>query len=134
MLRGVVWAALASGGVARKLLAAAVQGRWQPVVSPHLLAELAEALADPKVPRRLPPGAASALVADLRAVARVVPDAPKPWRGVTADPDDDYLVAPAQSVGVDALISWDHHLTDLVDLVPSVVRPPDFLAMVEGGR
>jgi putative PIN family toxin of toxin-antitoxin system len=138
VLRGVVdvnvlvSAALTPGGVAQKLLAAAEESRWQPVVSPHLLDELRGALAYPDVARRLPPGAGLRLVAIVGTVADLVPDAPEPWPGVTGDPNDDYLVALSQATpGIDALISYDPDLTTLVNPVPPVVTPPRWLAMVE---
>lgn len=50
------------------------------------------------------------------------------------DPKDDYLIALAQTAKVDALISGDVDLLVLTDLVPPVMRPADFLAMVDEGR
>ena len=62
------------------------------------------------------------------------PDAPQPWPTATRDPKDDYLVALARAVGVDGIISGDGDLISLSKLVPPVIRPADFLAMIQEGR
>jgi len=46
---------------------------------------------------------------------------------VSADPDDDYLVALAESNRVDYLISGDKHLTELEDLSVPVLTPRQFV-------
>jgi predicted nucleic acid-binding protein len=109
-------------------------GRWQLVMSPQLLAEVRTVFGYERISRRRPVEETSLFIADLAAIAELVPDASQPWPPVTRDPKDDYLVAPAHSVAVDALISGDVHLTELTDLVPPVIRPADFLAMVQEGR
>ena len=57
--------------------------------------------------------------------ALVLGDAPA-QPGLTADPDDDYLVALAREAGADFLVSGDQHLTGLVDAVPPVLTPRQF--------
>lgn len=136
MLRGVadvnvlVSALISRNGVCGRLLDAVFVGRWQLVVSPTLMAEFVEVSGRAKFSRIEAPEA-EVFTDTLRHRALVVPDAPQPWPAVTRDPDDDYLVALAQAAGVDAIISSDAHLTDLTDVVPSVMRPADFLARVE---
>ena len=140
MLRGVadvnflVSALVKPRGVSGRLLDAAFEGQWQLVVSPHLLAELDEVLHRDKFRRWFPATEADQSVIDIKAIAEVLPDVPKPWPAVTRDPKDDYLVALAKSTDVDAIISGDPHLTELTGLVPPVVRPADFLTMIESGR
>lgn len=136
MLRGVadanvlVSALISRRGVCRRLLDAAFDGHWQLVVSQHLLAELQDVLKREKF-NRITPDEIERFVAELRTRSLLLPDAPEPWPAVTADPDDDYLVALARSAGVDALISGDTHLTDLTDLVPPVMRPAALLALLD---
>ena len=140
MLRGVadvnvfVSAALVPRGPSGQLLTAALDSRWQLVVSRHLLDEVRAVFGYERIRRRRPVEETNMFVADLGAIAELAPDAPPPWPAVTRDPKDDYLVALAQSAGVDALISGDVHLTELTNLAPPVVRPADFVAMVRAGR
>lgn len=140
MLRGVadanvfISAALVTQGPSGRLINAALEGRWQLVVSAHLLSEVRTVFGYERISRRRPVAETSLFLADLAAIAEVVLDAPQPWPAVTRDPKDDYLVALAKSTGVDAIISGDVHLKELVDLVPPVIRPADFLAMVAEGR
>jgi predicted nucleic acid-binding protein len=50
---------------------------------------------------------------------------------VTADPDDDYLIALAVAVAADAIVSGDKHLTDLDDPPVSVLTPRELLDRLE---
>jgi predicted nucleic acid-binding protein len=77
------------------------------------------------------PEEARRFLTELDSLVELIPDAPRPWAAVARDPDDDYLVALARAAGADALVSGDHDLTSLVGLVPPVVTPAAFLAMVE---
>lgn len=52
---------------------------------------------------------------------------------VTADPDDDYLVALAKNSGADLIVSGDRHLLDL-EAGPRTARPAVFLQELERGR
>lgn len=136
MLRGIadtnvlVAAGVNPRGVCARLWEAAVGGNWRLVVSPRLLSELEDVLGREKFRRWVSIENASRYLADVRNVAQVVPDAEPPWPAATRDAKDDYLVALARSAGVDALVSGDVHLTELVDLVPAVVSPAAFLVMV----
>ncbi len=51
-------------------------------------------------------------------------------RAVSRDPDDDYLVALAQSANVDHLVSGDKDLTSLATLSPPVLLPAEFLDLL----
>jgi len=50
---------------------------------------------------------------------------------VTADPDDDYLIALAVAAAADALVSGDKHLTDLGDPPVPVLTPRELLDRLE---
>ncbi len=128
-----VWvaAAIAPNGVCGRLLRAAIAERWQPIASPMLMDELAEVLARRKFRRWFTADDARRFGDALRAIVELAPD-PSQVTVHTADPDDDYLMALAQSVeGVQALISGDPHLTDMTDVVPPVMTPAAFLALLE---
>jgi len=49
---------------------------------------------------------------------------------VSRDPDDDYLVALAQSANVDHLVSGDKDLTSLATVSPPVLSPATFLDLL----
>lgn len=129
-----VSAALVPPGPWGRLITAALEGQWQPVVSRHLLDELRSVFGYERISRRRPVAETSRFVADVTAVTELVSDAPQPWPAVTRDPNDDDLIALAISARVDAIISGDVHLTELTGLVPPVMRPADFLTLVIEGR
>jgi predicted nucleic acid-binding protein len=87
------------------------------VVCPTLLAELEEVLSRPKF-ASLGRDVVITLVSRLKTEG-VLADDPEVQPGVTADPDDDYLVALAREVGADCLVSGDPDIleSDLEDLV-----------------
>jgi putative PIN family toxin of toxin-antitoxin system len=76
-------------------------------VSPHLLEELTEVLARPKLASRLDSTAVSDLLRLLPEATIVTPDGPPAQ--VCRDPDDDYLVALALATG-SLLVSGDKDL------------------------
>jgi len=67
------------------------------------------------------------LLERLRTEGDLVED-PEVQPGVTADPDDDYLVAPARESGADGLVTGDPDILEpnLDDL--DVLTPAEFLA------
>ncbi len=123
----LVAAAITPRGSCGRLLEAAIDGRWQLVTSPLLVAELEEVLSRDKFRRWLSQGEAARFVADIRVLADVVPDPPLGSSRETADPKDEFLVALVRVAEAMALISGDPHLTDLVDLEPPVLTPAAFL-------
>jgi predicted nucleic acid-binding protein len=68
---------------------------------------------------------AADFIAGLEDAAFILDDPPS-QPGLTADPDDDYLVALARDAAADFLVSGDRHLTGLVDAVPPVLTPRQF--------
>ncbi|MGI8948744.1 MAG: putative toxin-antitoxin system toxin component, PIN family [Ornithinimicrobium sp.] len=124
----LVAAAITARGVCGRLLTAAIDGRWTLVVSPLLAAELETVLGRDKFRSWLSHDDARRFVADVRILADVVPDPPATAHRVTADPDDEFLVALAAGADVVALVSGDPHLTEVVQLDPPVLTSADFLA------
>lgn len=92
-------------------------------------AELEDVLLRAKFRRWLTVDEARQFVGNLRALADMAPDPPPSKTRRSADPDDEYLLALAGvAADVSALISGDHHLTDLSDADPPVMTPAAFLA------
>lgn len=123
----LVAAAIAPRGLCGRLLGAAIDGRWQLVTSPVLMAELHEVLLRDKFRRWLSPDEATQFVSDLRVLADMVSDPPVRSTPETVDPKDEFLVALVRVADVVALISGDSHLTALVDLDPPVLTPATFM-------
>lgn len=99
---------------------------YQLIVSPLLLAELERVLRRPKFQRSIRDAEITGLLSALAEDAELVPD-PAPLPGVTADPDDDYLVALARSTGADYPVSGDAHLPEIPNPRPPVLGPRAFL-------
>jgi putative PIN family toxin of toxin-antitoxin system len=124
---GVLIAALlARDGAPARLVSMWLDGAFELVASPALLAELARVLARPKFRRYTSEAEAEHFV---RLVARsaVLIDDPPTATHVPDDPNDDYLVCLAQAAGVTALVSGDAHLLALTGTEPPVLTPRAFL-------
>jgi uncharacterized protein len=124
----LIAALLSRGGTPAQLVSRWPAGDFELVVSEGLLAELSRALAYPKVQARVPAPEAAEFVALLRRGAVVAQDPGEPARR-SADPDDDYLLALAESQRA-VLVSGDKHLLALADELP-VRTARAFLETVE---
>src|ERR1700709_1012106 len=110
---GVLVSALISpDGSPARLLREIRTGGLELIVSPLLLEELGDVLARQKFRRYVDLATVREDVDLLRreALAAPDPDDPSPLR--SADPDDDYLIALAQSQNA-VLVSGDKHLLDI---------------------
>jgi putative PIN family toxin of toxin-antitoxin system len=109
------------------ILEAVLDDRVELVVSPALLAELAEVLARPRIRRYVTADEAEEFVSYLSAHALFVADALDPPQ-VCRDPDDDYLVALARVTNADSLVTGDDDLLaiDPGRVVVNVVTPREF--------
>ncbi len=106
VISGLLWR-----GNPRRVLDAARSGAIQLFTSLPLLAEIDEVLARPKFAHRLALAAVSSheLVVGYAALAFIVQPAEiKPT--IVDDPDDDEVLACAQSAHGDAIVSGDSHL------------------------
>lgn len=128
----LVAAPITPRGLCGRLLDAAIDGRWQLVASPKLLAELETVLVRDEFRRWLSEDEAARFIADVSVLADVVPDPPAASSPQTADSKDEFLVALARVADVVALISGDPDLTELVDQDPPVLRPVAFLDRLRG--
>jgi uncharacterized protein len=129
----IVSGVLAGGGPPGQIFDRWRAGEFDLIVSPMLVAELERVLAYDRIRSRLGADDADELVAELRRHAVVVDDPAEIERGVTGDPDDDYLVALSRSAGADVLVSGDPHITETRGLEPLVFTPRSFLDLLERG-
>jgi putative PIN family toxin of toxin-antitoxin system len=107
------------------VLRAWIDGAFELIVSPLLLAELDRALAYPKLRKRIPSADAARLVDWLSRSATVADDPENPPSMTSRDPGDDYLIALAISQRA-AIVSGDSDLLSLGGDLP-VHSPADFL-------
>jgi uncharacterized protein len=121
----LISAMLTPGGGPGELVVRWLGGEFELVVSERLIAELAGAMSRPRLRNRIPEDDAIAFLHRLRAEALHAPDPPDPPH-VTADPDDDYLIALAESQSA-MLVSGDRHLLELAERLP-IRSPKVFLA------
>jgi len=128
----LISALLSPGGAPARALRAWLQGDFDLIVSPQLLAGLRRALAYPKLRKRIEPEEADRVVEWLQGSAIIAadPDDASPVR--SPDPGDDYLIVLAQTERA-ALVSGDQHLLQLAQAIP-VFSPAGFLGLLEEGR
>lgn len=126
----IISALLAPGGSPAKILRAWIEGAYELVVSPVLLAKLERALAYPKLAKRISRGDAEALIDLLRREGELLEDPANPPRVSSPDAGDDYLIALAEAARA-VIVSGDGHLLGLTDSLP-VHSPAAFLEFLEG--
>jgi uncharacterized protein len=121
----LISALLSPEGSPARTIRAWLQGEFELVVSPLLLAELARALGYPKLRKRIEPDQADRLVKWLAVTASMGSDPTKPPSVTSPDLGDDYLIALAESERA-AIVSGDGHLLSLTGRLP-VFSPAGFL-------
>jgi uncharacterized protein len=124
----LVSALLTGTGTPGQILARWFDGEYELVVSPHLLYDLARTLQSPKFRGRFDPDEPAAFVVLLRERATIAAD-PEVAPPRAPDPDDDYLLALAESERA-VLVSGDQHLLGLAAKYP-IFTPRDFLRTLE---
>jgi len=122
----LVSALISPDGPPRAVVDAWEAGHIELVVCPHLLDELEGVLLRQKILRLVGRDRITTYTDGLETGTTGVAD-PVAIESVSADPDDDYLVALAESNRVDYLISGDKHLTELEDLSVPVLTPRQFV-------
>ena len=125
----IISALLAPGGTPAKVLRLWLDGGYEMVTSPRLLAELKRALAYPKLRHRIEADEAAELTEVLRRSTLMVEDPAEPPEVHSSDPGDDYLIALAASSQA-VIVSGDDHLLRLGDRLP-VYSPKEFLGLIE---
>lgn len=114
-------------GVCAALVEEALAGRWRPVLSNHLIEELAEVLARPAFRDLLGEESIARFLRGLLTISDVVDDPPPTTEHVSRDPDDDYLLALARAAQVEGLVSGDRDLLVLDERDHPVWTPAAFL-------
>jgi hypothetical protein len=125
----IISATLSPGGSPARAFRLWLEGGYELVCSPHLLDELARALAYPKLSRFISSDEANELIGLLRRGALVVDDPTAPHNISSPDPNDDYLIALAERTR-SVLVSGDRDLLGLSGRIP-VYSPGQFLDLVE---
>ena len=128
----LISAVLSRTGAPAQLLLLWIEGRFEIVVSPQLLAELQRVLLRPKFRGRLTERDALDYVALFARRGIRVEDPVEPDR-VAPDPKDDYLLALARASGARLVVSGDAHLTDLRITGIRIVTPRTFLDTLQTG-
>jgi putative PIN family toxin of toxin-antitoxin system len=114
------------GGSPDLIVRAWREGAFELVVSPQLIAELTDVLGRPKFALQAADGRAEAYIAALTGDALQIDDPPDP-PAASPDRGDDYLIALAGASRADVIVSGDTHLTQLVDPIPPVLTPRQFI-------
>jgi uncharacterized protein len=122
----LVSALITPTGTPAKLLQEGLAGEIELVVSTQVLNELRDVLGREKFRRYVDLSTVRDFIDLLRREAVVAEDPKDPPPLRCADPDDDYLIALAQSQAA-VLVSGDRQLLDLADRAP-ILSPADFLA------
>lgn len=122
----LISALLSPAGAPAALVRSWLAGAFELVVSELLLAELARALAYPKIRSRVSADDATDLLNLLRRSATIASDLAAATRR-SPDPDDDYLLALAESTAA-LLVTGDQHLLGIAGV--AVASPRAFLGML----
>jgi putative PIN family toxin of toxin-antitoxin system len=129
----LVSAFLSDQGAPAKLYLRWLDGSYDLVVCPKLIAELEGVLKRDKFRQYSTVEEAEAFVDVFRRGAVMVADPTSPAGG-SRDATDNDLVALAQEAKVDCLVSGDRDLTDMKETNPPIKTPATFLAEVERQR
>lgn len=126
----VVSGILSASGPPARLLRMWREGRFELVVSPRLLGELADVLARPKLRGLIDEEEAERLIDLIRVAGMLVPDPVDPERRAR-DPGDDYVIA--LSSAADLLVSGDEDILAVEDPPVPVLTPRRFVEEIERG-
>src|SRR6266568_4893896 len=120
----LIAALISASGALRALLAAWMDGAFDLVVSPKVLAELARVLKRPKFRPYVAEREALDFLALLERFAAHCPDGASLPR---VNPDRNYLLTLARSQGADFLLSGDTHHHRRRNARPPILTPKEFL-------
>jgi uncharacterized protein len=110
----VLISGIIASGYSASILDAVQRQEINLVTSAHLLEEFSEVISRRHITRKYPKAAehAETLLDFLRAFAILTSGIPSP-KAVSADPDDDFVLACALEEKVDCVVSGDPHLVNL---------------------
>ena len=126
----IVSGTISTTGAPRAILDRWADGAFELVVSPALLAELAEVLRRSKIRRYVSAEDAEELVSWLRRDAVISDDEPVTVR-VAPDPSDDFLIALARRSAASVLVSGDRALSGIRGIEPPILTPRAFLEALQ---
>jgi uncharacterized protein len=124
----IVSALLAPSGTPAKVLRAWLDGDYELIASPLLMAELIRVFDYPKLRSRISETESRQFIELLKHQGEIVDDPDLSLPVHSSDPDDDYLIALAATTR-SVIVSGDHHLFDLADHLP-VHSPAAFLELL----
>ncbi|MHB8263253.1 MAG: putative toxin-antitoxin system toxin component, PIN family [Acidimicrobiales bacterium] len=124
----LISALLTSNGSSARVFRAWLDGEYELVASPLLLAELERACAYPKIRKRVDPAEVTELVDLIRREAKMTDDPNGLPIVRSPDPGDDYLISLAETAHA-MIISGDGHLLGMADTIP-VYSPAKFLELL----
>jgi uncharacterized protein len=125
----LVSALISPAGPLRAIVGSWVDERFELIASLALLDELRDVLGRPRFRRWVSLDVAAEFIDGIAQDAVIVADPPA-QAGVTADPDDECLIALARAARGDYLVSGDRHLLDIADPEPPVLTPRQFLDLL----
>lgn len=124
---------ISPNGTPARLINAWRERKFELVISPAILEELAGVLQRDKIRcyyEHVDRDLARKYVAGLRRFATLVPGKVQ-VQGVCADPDDDKFIAAALEAGADYIVSGNDHLLDLKEYQGvKILKPGEFLALL----
>lgn len=121
-----VSAVITPAGALGPLLSAIDDGIVLPVVTPHLVDEVVDVLARPKLSRYVERGAGAAFEQRMKLMAEWHPDSTHP-PSVCRDPEDDYLIALALTARAEAVTTGDGDLQAVGDVGVDILTPRQLL-------
>jgi uncharacterized protein len=121
----LISALISPTGTPARIVSQWLEGGFELVVSPALVAEAQRTLAVPKLRARIDQADAERFIELLTDRAESIPDPEDAPTIRSSDPGDDYLLALAASEQV-ALVSGDDHLLALRGRAP-IMSPRDFI-------
>ena len=125
-----VSAAITPNGVASRIIAAAIEGHFEYLLCPQLVAEFTDVLSRPKITQRLSVAHRERFIADVVGVGREVGD-PVEIQAVSRDPKDDYLLALAIEHAAEHVVTGDDDLLTLSGPPVPVLRLRAFLDLLD---
>jgi putative PIN family toxin of toxin-antitoxin system len=128
----IISAALSPGGSPARAFQLWLEGDYELVCSPLLLDELAKALTYSKLRKHIESDEADELIDLLKRGGLSVQDPTTPPTVSSSDPDDNYLIALAESAR-SVLVSGDRDLLMLSEQIP-VYSPGEFLEWLQDRR
>lgn len=125
----LISALLSRSGTPARVLRAWLDGHFDLIVSPALLAVLERSLGYPKLSRYIEPSDRDELITLLRTSAIVADDPAGPAPIPSPDPDDDYLISLAADQNA-LLVTGDRHLLELHARGRTIHNPAEFLLLL----